>query len=325
MKLIAFLLCALAATAAAAQTNPDTPTFNVGTTIFADYTHSDAPDAFNVSRAYINITGTLNHRISFRVTPDVARESGSGSSLTGSQTFRLKYAFAQFALDDWTTHGSWIRAGVQQTPLIDYQESIYRYRFQGQTFVEREGYLTSSDAGLSARYVLPHDLGDIQAGYYNGEGYSHTETNDEKAFQIRGTLRPAKGIRTTLFVDEDHYAAAAKRQRVVGEVTFESAHLNAGADVLHANDRDVTGKGWSVWLTPRLGNGWELLLRHDDNQPDNHVADQKHKRDIAGIAYWMLEKGKLQSAVMIDYDRFRQPGFGKPDDTRYGLKLLIAY
>ena len=109
-------LCALALLALALPSlAADEPSIKVGATIFADYTSQRAADAFNVSRAYINITGNLNNSLSFRITPDVSRESGSGSSLAGSQQFRLKYAFAQLNLDQWTTKGSWIRAGMQQT------------------------------------------------------------------------------------------------------------------------------------------------------------------------------------------------------------------
>src|ERR1041385_4468729 len=92
---------ALAAAPAVAQVTPaagytppdDTPKFNIGATIFADYTFQDSaqtkdadgntihPSAFNVSRAYINVTGNLNHYLAFRITPDIARETGSGSSL----------------------------------------------------------------------------------------------------------------------------------------------------------------------------------------------------------------------------------------------------
>src|SRR5258708_1864833 len=222
------LVCAIAlfgSLAVNAQTPPappapapaDAPSIKIGATIFADFTYVAAPaskdsdgntihpDSFNVSRAYLNVTGQLNHYLSFRITPDIARETGSGSSLNGSQTFRLKYAFAQLNLDDWTTKGSWVRLGLQQTPLLDYTESIYRYRFQGGMFIEREGFITSSDAGLSGHYNFAGDYGDIHAGIYNGEGYSKAEANNQKALQIRATVRPlprfplAKGLRVTPF------------------------------------------------------------------------------------------------------------------------------
>ena len=104
--------------------------------------------------------------------------------------FRLKYAFVQINLDDWMTRGSWARFGIQQTPFLDYAEGIYRYRFQGTTFAEREGYFTSADAGASFHYNLPSNYGDVHVGIYNGEDYAKAEPNDQKAIKIRGTLRP---------------------------------------------------------------------------------------------------------------------------------------
>src|SRR2546425_13170710 len=103
-------------TPAAGYTPPDdTPAIKVGTTIFTDYTYTDEPTsldadgntihpaAFNVTRAYINVTGNVSHNVSFRVTPDVSRLTTTGAastSLDGSLTFRLKYAYGQFNLDD---------------------------------------------------------------------------------------------------------------------------------------------------------------------------------------------------------------------------------
>lgn len=359
MKTFAFAAAlTLLAAAAQSQVTPaagpkppdDTPSFKVGATIFADYTFNQSPEvkdadgntihnsSFNVSRAYINVTGNLNHRISWRITPDIARETGTGSSLNGSYEFRLKYAYAQLGLDDWTTKGSWVRFGVQQTPFIDYHETIYRYRFQGPTFEDREGLFPSSDAGLSGHWNMPNGYGDVQAGFYNGEGYSRAETNNEKAFQIRGSVRPLplggvwKGLRVTGYLDEDHYIEHAKRQRAVGQVTFEHDVANAGFDYVTTKDQtsatkpSVSGDGYTMWVTPKFGKtGFEALLRHDELKPNKDLGNQKRKRNIAGIAYWVPNLNKVSSAVMLDYDSLEQPGFNRPDDTRYGVKLLISF
>jgi len=350
------LLAAIALAAAAnAQVTPaagytppdDTPSFKVGATIFSDYTYIESPRAldadgnsihpssFNVSRAYINVTGNLNHRIAFRITPDVARETGTGSSLSGSQTFRLKYAYAQFNLDDWTNAGSWVRGGLQQTPYIDYTEGIYRYRFQGPIFADREGFLTSSDAGLSGRYVFPSNYGDVHAGYYNGDGYSRAEANNEKAFQVRASFRPLplggiwKGLRLTGFYDHDAYLQDATRRRTIEQVTFEHPRVNLGVEALQTTDRtsrtraEAEGRGWSAWATPKLGtNGWELLLRHDNLKPDSTLTTTR-KRDITGIAWWIPGLQKVTAALLVDYDRLRVTS--RADDTRYGVKLLINF
>src|SRR5215208_1590033 len=168
-SVVALIALAASAVPGAAQVTPaagytppdDTPAIKVGVTIFADYTFNQKPkikdadgnevtlNQFQVGRSYINVTGNISHNIAFRITPDIARETGVGSSLNGSYVFRIKYAFAQFTLDDWTTKGSWVRLGIQQTPWVDFMEGIYRYRFQGTVFSEREGFLSSSDAGAS--------------------------------------------------------------------------------------------------------------------------------------------------------------------------------
>ena len=353
-------LCIALATGAYAQVTPaagytppdDTRKFNIGATIFADYTYQDSPkitDAdknsvnfsqFQVTRAYINVTGQLNHLIFFRITPDVSRETSATATLSGSQLFRLKYAYGQFNLDDWTTHGSWIRFGVQQTPYVDYTEGIYRYRFQGTIFPERAGFISSADAGFSGHWNFPSNYGDVHAGFYNGENYNKAEVNNQKAFQMRGTLRPfplggiLKGLRLTGFIVDDHYAEADKRQRVIGQVTFEHSRINAGFDYLQTKDRvskaaaQVDAKGWSVWATPKLSKGWELLLRHDDLEPNKNVSSQKQKRNIAGIAYWIpnLAPG-VTSAILLDYDSLSRTGLtpSVPRTTNYEIKTLINF
>jgi hypothetical protein len=349
------------ATAAFAQVTPaagytppdDTAKFNVGATIFGDYTYTDSPtskdtdlnaihpSSFNISRAYINITGNLNHMFAFRVTPDVSRETSTTPSLSGSQVFRLKYAYGQVNLDDWMTKGSWGRIGVQQTPYTDYTEGIYRYRFQGTIFAERTTGLPSSDAGLSGHYNFAGNHGDIHAGFYNGEGYAKAETNNEKAFMVRGTVRPfplggalLNGLRLTGFVDEDHYVEGAKRQRTIGQVTYEHALFNAGLDVLRAKDQtsvtksQVNAKGWSIWVTPRLGTtGWEALIRHDDYVPNDSVNSQKQKRDIDGIAYWVPKLAGKTAAILFDRDSLKKTGLtpAVANATNYEVKMLINF
>ncbi|HKS26018.1 MAG TPA: hypothetical protein VJZ76_24720 [Thermoanaerobaculia bacterium] len=358
---LAAALCGMLAAAASAQVTPaagytppdDTPSFKVGATIYGDYTFNESPkivdsdgnsvkqSSFNISRAYINVTGNLNHRISFRITPDVSRETSTAPSLSGSQIFRLKYAFGQLALDDWTTHGSWVRLGVQQTPYVDYSEQIYRYRWQGTIFAERVGLISSADAGLSGHWNFPGNYGDVHGGFYNGENYNKAEVNNEKGFEIRGSVRPfplggamLKGLRITGFAIEDHYVESAKRQRHIGQITYEHPVVNAGLDLLRAKDQtgvtkaNVESKGWSAWVTPKLGaTGWEVLLRHDNFTPNTSASSQKTKRDILGLAYWIPNLQKVTAAVMADYDSLKSDGFtpARADDTRYGLKMLINF
>ena len=302
----------LAVTALAQQQNGNNNfTVKVGGTLFGEYAFSETdprPSAFAINRAYINVTGTVTDKISFRITPDLTRDA------TGQQNFRLKYAFAQYAPSkQW-----WVRFGVQQTPYIDYVEGIYRYRFQGTIFPDREGFLSSADSGISARYAFANDRGDVHAGFYNGEGFSRAETNDTKAFQVRASYRPiaGKGLRVAGFVDLDR-ADSQPRDRWIANVTWEHPRLNAGADYLTARDRTET-HGWSAWATPRITKNWEALLRLDS------LDTNDKRRDIEGIAYWLSNMPKgASAAVMVDRDHVRQNG--RADETRYAVHLLLSF
>jgi hypothetical protein len=368
------LAAAMAAAPARAQVTPaagftppdDTPSFKVGVQIFTNYTYADEPttkdadgntvhaNSFDVARAYINVTGNISHLISYRITPDVRRlvtttKLATGEtvspSIEGSEVYRLKYAFGQVNLDQWTTKGTWIRIGVQQTPIIDYLEGIYRYRFQGAVFPNKENspggvYLDSSDFGISGHYSIPSNYGDIHVGVYNGEYFGKADANNQKSFQVRGTLRPLatsstttlRGLRLTAFYNADHYVNNEPRDRFVGNVTFEHKYVNAGYEYLKAKDQLskssplVKANGWSVWATPRTTKGWEALLRHDSLKPNESVNGKK-SRNIFGVAYWFKTTvAAAQAALLADYEQAKYDSIlNKPTETTYGLHALFQF
>jgi len=332
-------------TPAAGYTPPDdTPSIRVGVTIYPNYTYQTDPtitdsdgntvnrSSFDVSRAYINVTGNVSHIVAFRVTPDITRETNTASSLNGSLVFRVKYAFLQTNFDDWMTRGSWARFGIQQTPYLDFFEGIYRYRFQGTTFTERAGYQASADAGASFHYNLPSNYGDIHVGWYNGENYNRAEVNDQKGFQVRGTFRPfasmtpaLRGLRAHIFYIGDNYVKDGPRRRTVAAATYEHPAIVTGFEYLDTRDQrsglpgtaNVEGQGYSVFATPRTKWGWEALLRYDHLTPNTSstfapfstagnlattLDSQQQNRGIVGAAYWFPHQGTVSAALLVDYD-----------------------
>jgi hypothetical protein len=361
LHVLAAGLLAISAWPAAAQVTPaagyvppdDTPALRVGTTIFADYTVTAQPkiidadgnavtgNAFNVGRAYINVTGNISHLIAFRVTPDIVRESGVvGSSISGNLTYRLKYAYAQFNLDDWMNRGSWIRLGMQQTPWVDFEESVYRYRFQGTVFAERDGFLSSSDVGASFHYTFTGNYGDVHAGVYNGETYTRPEANDRKGFMVRATVRPLRmhpvlrGLRLTGFYDADSYLKHGERQRAIGAVLFEHPYLNAefnylaASDQPHASAATVDARGWSFWMTPKSPDnvGWEGVLRFDHLEP-NTDQDARRNRALIGAAYWFPHQGSVSTALLFDFENVDNDRFvpTRSDERRWAVHTLITF
>jgi Phosphate-selective porin O and P len=359
-----FMVFGLFVGSAAAQVTPaagytppdDTPAIRLGMTLFPAYVYQTQPEitdadgnsvdrnAFDVLRAYINITGQISHLVAFRITPDITRQSSMLTLAAGntvsqdSLVFRIKYAYAQFNLDDWMTRGSWVRLGIQQTPWVDFEEGIYRYRFQGTVFAERVPLpttMTSADAGVSFHYNFASNYGDVHFGLYNGENYQRVEVNDQKGFEFRGTLRPFarakpifRGLRAHFVWYADHYASGDDRDRVMGNVTYEHNYIVAGFDYLNAKDQPlatavpVSSNGYSIWATPRLprpnNSSWEALLRYDhwtQNTSNDLVPpasspvpgttvfdDQKQNRVIFGVAYWFPHQGNVSTAILVDYD-----------------------
>jgi phosphate-selective porin O/P len=317
-------------TPAAAHTPPDdTPSIRVGAVLFPDYTYTINPKTtdtdgnsinlsqFNITRAYINVTGNISHIVAFRVTPDISRETSSFSALTGSLEFRIKYAYAQFNFDEWMGPGSYARFGVQQTPWLDFAEGIYRYRFPGTMFAEREGYFASADGGASFHYQLPSNYGDFHVGIFNGENYNKAEANNEKAVMFRGTVRPfaspetqpiLRGLRASFFYDADNYVKNGPRNRLIAALHFEHAYLNAGYEFLDTADRtsitrpEVDGRGYSIWATPKTPKGFEGLVRFDHITPSTATGSQTRNRTIVGAAYWFPHQGGVTSALLVDYD-----------------------
>jgi hypothetical protein len=343
----------------------DTPSVRVGGTLFLDYTTTLDPkatdadgnevtaNAFNVGRAYINVTGQVNHLIAFRITPDITRESGSGSSLSGSLTYRLKYAFAQFNLDDWMWRGTYVRFGMTQTPYVEFEESVYRYRFQGPVFVDVERFLTSSDFGVFFRTEFPNGYGEAIVGLYNGDGSTRADANDQKAFQVRATLRPLpgpgvlRGLRLTLFYDGDNYVKDAERNRFVSLVTYEHRFVNIGWSYLDATDQtlsaspEVDANGHSFWFTPRWAHGTlrptpatgqvraslEGLFRYDRLEPDQGNSSHK-ERIVAGVAYWpRMTNSRVSTAVLLDYEEVRYRNYAPARDTdkKVAVHMLINF
>jgi hypothetical protein len=367
-------------TPAAGSTPPDdTPRINLGMTLWPSYTVQTDPNitdaagnsvnrsAFDVGRAYINITGQLSHIIAFRITPDITRESGLLSLQPGntvsndSLVFRIKYAYGQFNLDDWMARGSWIRLGIQQTPWVDFEEGIYRYRFQGTVFAERvplPTVMSSSDAGISFRYNFAADYGDVHFGIYNGENYQRTETNNQKGFEFRGSLRPfaagtpvMRGLRAHLVYYNDAYVSEGERRRVMGNVTYEHKFLNAGFDYLDADDQslpttaNIPANGYSIWATPRYpfenGSSWEALIRYDHWTPNSTdalapastaplfgstlLSDQHQNRTIFGIAYWFPHQGNVSAAILIDYDAQSFNNITAPETKAVSVHGLLNF
>ncbi|RUM88136.1 MAG: hypothetical protein DSZ24_04585 [Thermodesulfatator sp.] len=189
----------------------------LGTLTYLDYTNGYGPfdereergeSYFSVTRAYLNFQKEITPWLSFRLTPDLRRNGN-----TGSYTLRLKYAYAQFKLPDlgFITDLK-MELGQGHFPWLDFEEHLNPYRMQGCMPREFFGTFNSADRGVSiagnlggrldqdfVRQLMAHyplfyhysgKYGSFWISYMNGSGYSSPEVNENKAVEVRLTLRP---------------------------------------------------------------------------------------------------------------------------------------
>jgi hypothetical protein len=332
-------LAATQTPATAPPAPPTYPTIRVSVLSYIQYDvefkNRDGYNAFDLTRGYINVTGDLTSAISYRLTPDVRRITDG--SLAGSLVLRVKYAFAQLK---GPSEGSWVRFGDHQTPWIDFEEHIQRYRVQGTMFSEREGVIPGSgDFGVGYYSPLPSNYGDFQVGVYNGEGFSRNEATKHKSFQGRVSVRPlptaglAQGLRVHGFYDLGWYDRNQPRRHGIAMGSYENAHVVATAQWLTATERpladlmqDVKRSGYSTFLEIREGvTGWAGLARVERFDPDTARANDHHRRLIAGAAYWMQPSKTTIGLVLTVEDVRYGSAADAQDEGRFLAQTHIEF
>lgn len=226
--------------AIAAAQQPE-PRVAVGGVVYAQYLYQLGDTAahlnnFDVTRAYVNVTGQLGKGLASRVTSDLHREAD------GSLALRLKYAYLA-----WTPKGSplTVRAGETQTPWLDFEETLWDYRMQGPVPLDREGYLTSSDFGLAVDGTWGHDAVNLSAGVFNGEGYSKTPGDRRKDLEGRVSVRllatddrsRTGGLRLSLYGGVGKPTGGGLRNRYVALASYRSKLLTLAAELALTRDR----------------------------------------------------------------------------------------
>ena len=313
------------APAAPQPAEPTYPIVRVGMVSYLQYAaeleNRDGLNAFDVTRAYLNINAQVAPNVRFRFTPDIRRVTDG--SLAGSLTVRVKYGFVQF---DNPTPKGWIRFGLHQSPWLDFEEGIDRYRVQGTMFSEREGLIPgSADFGASYFTPLPGGYGELHAGVYNGEGFTQTDANKYKSMQARLTVRPLpnrgawNGLRISGFYNAGWYAADRPRRLGIVMGTFEHTHVVATVQHLAATEnptpttvQDIDRTGSSAFLEVRQGvKGWAGIVRVDAYDPDQAIGANSQRRVIGGGAYWFVwpsaKVGLVVTNEQVHYDLPARP------------------
>ena len=283
------------------------------------YQFADAADdynAFDLTRAYVNVRGELGHGLTSRVTSDVYRVAD------GSLDVRMKYAYATWRP---VASGIGITAGLMQTPWVDFEETMWGYRMQGTIALDRAGYLTSSDLGLGVDGSWNSEAINFQAGVYNGEGYHDLEGDRHKDAAARASVRlmqtddPSRtgGVRLSAL---GHYGAptgGGVRSRAAGMLSWKSRLATLAAEYAVTGDREdnpddgsapdaetVDGRLVTAFGVIRIpGTSAALVGRVDVVDPNTNVSGDRATRYIAGVSYSVTPNLRLLADVdHVDYE-----------------------
>jgi len=322
---------------AAAQSPAPAPAVTLGGVMWAQYAYyltgaADGLNNFDVTRAYLTVIGRFDE-FGSRVTADVNRGAD------GALGYRLKYAYVTFS-----PNGSpfTFKLGQMQTAWIDFEETMWDYRMQGPTVLDRGdqiaplGYLSSSDfgAGVDGRWGGERVNG--QLAVVNGENYNRAPGDKRKDIMARVSVRllptddasRVGGLRLSMYGHLGKPTGGGTRNRFVGMVSYRSRRLTLAGEVARTRDSVTVGA-----ITPRSGqilSGFGVLrapnspvafiCRVDVVDPDTGTPGDRQTRIIAGISHQV----RPNLRVLADIDHLTYEG-GAPTtalETRRSQALL---
>jgi hypothetical protein len=266
-------------------------------------------NAFDVTRAYINLIGKFAGGVGVRVTADVNRPAGDNSL-----RYRLKYAYATYQ-----AAGSPLtfKLGLIHTPWIDWEEALWDYRMQGPVALDRNGYLTSADFGAGIDGKWGPDKVNMQVTFVNGEGYSGGTGDQRKDIEARVSVRlldtndssRVGGLRISGYAGYGKPTGGGKRQRYVGMLSYRTKQVTLAGE--YAITKDSAGAG--ALLDGQVASGFgvfkfpnskaAVIGRVDFVKPNKNGVSTtpgfSNTRFIAGLSYQVSPN--LRALADVDY------------------------
>jgi hypothetical protein len=263
---------------------------------------------FDVTRAYLNVTGKFSAGVGTRVTGDIYRTGD------GSLAYRLKYAYVSY------TPGRsplTFKLGQLPTPFVGYAEAIWGYRMQGTVALDRAGYLSSSDFGLGVDGKWSRDRVTMALALVNGESYNRAPGDQNKDLTGRVSIRLREtddagatgGLRLAGYGHLGRATNAGVRNRLVGLASYVTRRFSLAAELAATKDGAASGRVVSAFGVYRLRNSKIALIgRVDLVDPDTDAADNGTIRVIAGVSYHLTPNLRL----LADVDHLSYEGTPTP-------------
>lgn len=297
------------------------------------YTLGRDGDNFNefaIDRLYL----TSGYQLSDTLLATVTLEAGGPRENGGTGYFDVATKYFYLEAKDLGFEGAWFRVGIIPLAWVRNQEQLWGLRVQGKLFLDRFGYVSSSDLGIAYGGDLPSHFGSFQVDVANGESWTSPELWKRKDVEARLTVfplaslgGPAANVFITGFAHYGFYDdagfTARSRQRYVAQVGYQSENVTIAAEIDALDDPTAAlaqsyivgpepiahGTGYSVFGVLGLGvfsqkaQGWELFARVDHLDPDDSIQDNAVGLLIGGVG-WRWNEHVL---TILDYQANLSP------------------
>lgn len=317
-------------------------------------------NTFDVGRMYFRADIRPMEHVKFRMTLDAPGREPTTTVQGGVTTVNkdagkfdvvLKHAYGE--LYDVLVPGLSLKFGMHDLPWVPFVEAIWGYRFQGTVFSDREGYLSSTDLGVAASYVLPGKWVEAYFSLVNGETWSKPEVSKHKDVHGRITLRPLASHKVLSGLSLSVLGAAGRydsgddqgRYRFIPQLAFEHKHAAIAVEYLWAQDVPgklvsrhpslanstdsmVTAGGLSAFAWLDFGmfgvaDGLRLMARLDWLDPDTDLDQNSHTREIAGLGYRASKHVEvLADLELVQYDA---SALAAADEKRIFLHTRVGF
>lgn len=154
-------------------------------------------NSFELGRAYVTVKSSLSDYTSVRITSDLRQSTIEDD---GKASTRY-YVIIKYGYLDWKPAFAkgvlMLRVGLQPTPYIDFQNSLWGRRYLAKTVSDMNKFLTTADVGGSAYVGLGNEgeLGSVVLSVFNGTSYASLgEANKQKDINLFAHFEPFTGM-----------------------------------------------------------------------------------------------------------------------------------
>ncbi len=212
---------AIAPSLGLAQATPPavvTPAFDFSGTIFGSYSvktdsasktnlGGKAPNLFGLDRAYLTFRMPAGDNGAIRVTTDIFQNTNPAqNAYYQGWVVRIKYGYLQYtgARNSMGAGSSVVgRLGILHTVTIDHEEMFWP-RYLQQTAIEKNGFFSSSDAGLAGLFTLGDKWGEIYGTITNGSGYTSYDNPGTTGQPVASNRFKDLGLRASITPMANH-------------------------------------------------------------------------------------------------------------------------